>query len=107
MPASHFETPVPTPSSISSSPVVLICSRPPSVWKSGVSDNAVYEIRLDSEGRQFHEIPLDVAQLGDAESVTLDLYVDQTFVPVSVPGGSSADLRNLGVRVFYAFLEPR
>ena len=72
-----------------------------------VSDNAVYEIRLDSEGRQFHEIPLDVAQLGDAESVTLDLYVDQTFVPVSVPGGSSADLRNLGVRVFYAFLEPR
>ena len=72
-----------------------------------VGDDAVYEIQLDSEEHQFHEIPLDVAQLGEAEAVTLDLYVDQTFVPASVPGGSSADLRNLGVRVFYAFLEPQ
>ena len=72
-----------------------------------VGDDAVYEIRLDSEERQFHEIALDVVQLGDTEAVTLDLYVDQTFVPASVPGGSSEDLRNLGIRVFYAFLEPR
>ena len=72
-----------------------------------VGEHAVYEVRLDSQERQFHEIPLSVEQLGDADSVTLDLHVDRTFVPASVPGASSADLRNLGVRVFYAFLEPR
>ena len=80
---------------------------PPQRAEVRVGDHVVYEVRLDSQERQFHEIPLGVEQFGDADSVTLDLYVDQTFVPASVPGGSSADLRNLGVRVFYAFLEPQ
>ena len=72
-----------------------------------LGDDSVYEVRLDNEEHQFHEIPLRVGQLGDTESVTVDLHVDQTFVPASVPGATSADLRTLGVRVFYAFLEPR
>ena len=72
-----------------------------------VDEHVVYDIRLDSQDNQFHEIPLSVGELGDSDSVTVDLYVNQTFVPASVPGGSSADLRTLGVRVFYAFLEPR
>ena len=72
-----------------------------------IGDQVVSEVRLDSPESQFHKIPLSVGQFGDADSVTLDLFVDQTFVPASVPGGSSADLRNLGVRVFYAFLEPQ
>ena len=72
-----------------------------------VGEHVVHEIRLESEENEFHEIPLGVGQTGDADSVTVDLYVDPTFVPASVPGGSSADLRTLGVRVFYAFLEPR
>ncbi len=71
-----------------------------------IGEQVIYEIRLDSLENQFHEIPLGVAQLGDADSVTIDLYVDQTFVPESVSGGLSADLRSLGARVFYAFLEP-
>ena len=72
-----------------------------------VGDHVVYEVQLESEENEFHEIPLSVDQLGDDDSVTVDLYVDPAFVPASVPDGSSADLRTLGVRVFYAFLEPR
>ena len=72
-----------------------------------LDDQAVYEVRLDSQELEFHKIPLSEEQLGDADSVTLDLHVDQTFVPASITGASSEDLRNLGVRVFYAFLEPQ
>ena len=72
-----------------------------------LGDQVVYEVRLDSQELEFHEIPLSVEQFGDSDSVTLDLHIDQTFVPASIPGASSEDLRNLGVRVFYAFLEPQ
>jgi len=72
-----------------------------------VGDQTVYEVRLDSDQIEFHEIPIDAGLFGDARTVTLDLHVDQTFVPTSIPGAPSEDERNLGVRVFYAFLGPR
>ena len=72
-----------------------------------IGDHTVYEVQLDSQEREFHEVPLSVSQFGDADTVTLDLRVDQTFVPASIPGVSSDDQRSLGVRVFYAFLEPK
>lgn len=72
-----------------------------------IGEQLIYEIRLNGLENQFHEIPLSITQLGETDSVTIDLYVDQTFVPESVSGGLSADLRSLGARVFYAFLEPR
>ena len=67
---------------------------------------SVYAISLDTPDPQFHEVPLEAGQLGDVEIVTLDLEVDQTFVPAEV-SNSNDDRRNLGVRVFYLFLEPR
>ena len=36
----------------------------------------------------------------------LRIDVDQTFVPAKLPGGSK-DQRELGIRVYHAFIEPR
>ena len=72
-----------------------------------VEEEALQRILIDSPGVQFVEVDLSADQLGDRETVTLELLVDPTFVPAEVAGGSSGDTRRLGVRVFYAFLEPR
>ena len=65
----------------------------------------LHEVILETEEVQFLELDLPAAQLGDGDTVKLDLSVDPTFVPKEVGGG--ADARRLGVRVFYSFLELR
>ena len=66
---------------------------------------SVYTISLDTPEPQFHEVPLTAEQLGGAETVTLELQIDKTFVPEAVLDAND-DRRTLGVRVFYLFLEP-
>jgi hypothetical protein len=36
----------------------------------------------------------------------VQITVDKTFVPVQVSGGASKDPRELGIRVFHAFIQP-
>ena len=45
--------------------------------------------------------------MGDADMAELQIVVDKTFVPVTVTNGASKDPRELGVRVFHAFVDPR
>ena len=54
----------------------------------------------------LRKIPLTAAQLGGGDMVELRLEVDRTFVPAKLPGGSR-DSRELGLRVYHAFIEPR
>jgi len=35
------------------------------------------------------------------------IVVDKTYIPALVPGANSKDPRELGVRVFHAFVDPR
>ena len=72
-----------------------------------MGDVALHEIVVDSREPQFEELELQASQLGDRETVRLDLHVDPTFVPSEVPDNDTDDDRRLGVRVYYAFLEPR
>jgi hypothetical protein len=53
------------------------------------------------------KIPLAAAQLGDGEQVEIHIVVDKTFVPALLPGSTSKDPRELGVRVFHTFIEAR
>jgi len=52
-------------------------------------------------------VPLDRAALGDQDTVSLTLSVHPTFVPAAVPQLRSIDSRELGVRVFNAYIEGR
>jgi len=55
---------------------------------------------------ELRRIKLPAAQLGTANTVELTISVDKTFVPATVPALKSNDPRELGVRVFRAFVQP-
>jgi hypothetical protein len=57
--------------------------------------------------RELRRIQLPAAVLGDAETIELTIAVDQTFVPAEVPALRSSDARELGIRVFRAYVEPK
>jgi hypothetical protein len=57
--------------------------------------------------RELRRVPISAAQFGTADTVEMVLAVDQTFIPSSVPELRSTDHRELGVRVFRAFIQPR
>jgi len=55
----------------------------------------------------LHRTTVTAAQLGTGDMVDITLDVDKTWVPALVPGSNSRDPRELGLRVFHAFVEPR
>ena len=79
---------------------------PPQQVNIRIGDHIVFETDVTAPDRELYEIPLRADELGQEETVTLVLEVDRTFVPANSPGGPGDD-RALGVRVFYAFIEPR
>jgi hypothetical protein len=54
---------------------------------------------------EVKQFPISAAQLGTDDKVELKIDVDKTFVPAIVTAGSQRDSRELGIRVFHAFVE--
>ena len=57
--------------------------------------------------RELRRIPISAAQFGSTDTVEMVIAADQTFVPATIPELRSSDSRELGVRVFRAFVQPR
>jgi len=55
----------------------------------------------------LRRISLDGAQLGDGQTVVVRVVTDKTFIPADVAALQSSDTRQLGVRVFRAYVEPK
>ena len=55
---------------------------------------------------ELRRVQIPSSQLGTGETVELTISVDKTFVPSSVPALKSSDPRELGIRVFRAYVEP-
>jgi hypothetical protein len=72
-----------------------------------VGDAVVDSFSLPAGRRELRRIALTAAQLGTAETTDVVVSVDKTFVPASVPQLKSLDPRELGVRVFHVFVEPK
>jgi hypothetical protein len=72
-----------------------------------LGQSVVDDFVLEPEHEVLHKIPLSAAQLGSADVVELKIVADKTFVPALVPGSTNKDPRELGVRVFHAFVEPK
>jgi hypothetical protein len=64
-------------------------------------------IAVTPEKRELHKIKVPGSLMGDAELAELQIVVDNTFIPAVVSNGASKDPRELGVRVFHAFVDPR
>jgi hypothetical protein len=56
---------------------------------------------------ELRRIALSAEQLGAAETLDLSVAVDKTFVPSAVPDLKSSDGRELGVRVFRVYIQPK
>lgn len=62
---------------------------------------ALATFAADAKDRKLVMFPVSAAQLGPGDTAEITLEVDQTFTP----GGG--DTRELGIRVFHAFIEPK
>jgi hypothetical protein len=74
---------------------------PPQQVTIKIGDQTITTFAADSRDRKLVTFPLTAAQLGQGDMTELVLDVDKTFGP----GGT--DERQLGIRVFHAFVEPR
>jgi len=60
----------------------------------------------DSSDKVMRRIPITAAQLGTNEMAEVRIEVDRTFTPAKLPTGGT-DARELGIRVYHHFIEPR
>lgn len=65
------------------------------------------EFRLAPDVQTLRRVALPVTLMGTEGMSELQISVDTTFVPMLVEGSSSKDKRELGVRVFHAFVDAR
>jgi hypothetical protein len=72
-----------------------------------VNGQVVDEFTLGVDERQLRRVALTAAQIGDAEMAELQIRVDKPWIPAQVPEARNTDKRELGVRVFHAFVDPR
>ena len=66
-----------------------------------VGETVLSTFPADIREKTLKILPITTAQLGDGEMVDMSIEVDKSFKP----GG--ADPRELGIRVYHAFIEPK
>jgi hypothetical protein len=72
-----------------------------------IGDTVVDSFSLQPHQAELRKFPVTAAQFGTRDTVDMRLVVDRTFVPARVPELKSNDPRELGVRVFRAYVELR
>ena len=71
-----------------------------------IGDQSLGTVPVGPEDTQVRKFPLTAAQMGSGDMVEIRLVANRTFVPALEPGTKSNDTRELGVRVFHAFVQP-
>jgi hypothetical protein len=71
-----------------------------------LGDQSLTVMPVGAADAPIRKIPLTAAQLGDADMVEIVLVANRSFVPALEPSAKSRDTRELGVRVFHAFVQP-
>ena len=64
------------------------------------------QFELTPQKEVLRRIPIKADQMGAADMAELQVTVDKTFVPMHISDGASKDPRELGIRVFHAFIQP-
>lgn len=62
-------------------------------------------VPLSATEAPVRKLPITAAQLGTGDMIELRFTADKTFVPALEPAMKSGDPRELGVRVFHAFVQ--
>jgi hypothetical protein len=72
-----------------------------------IGDQVLDTHALTSNEEVIRRIAITAAQFGELENVDLTIVVNQAFVPAQTPAAKSSDPRELGIRVFHAYIEPK
>ena len=72
-----------------------------------IGDQVVDSFSLRSREEVIRKAAVASAQFGGADTVDMTIVVEPSFTPALVPAASSKDPRELGIRVFHAFVEPK
>jgi hypothetical protein len=71
-----------------------------------IGDAVLDTFELKSTEAVIRKIPITAAQLGTDDKIELKIDAGASFVPATLPGSTNRDRRELGVRVFHAFVRP-
>ena len=71
-----------------------------------IGDQSLGTVAVSADEAPVRKFPLTAAQLGTGDMVEIRLIANRTFVPALEPSLKSGDSRELGVRVFHAFIQP-
>ena len=71
-----------------------------------VADRVLRELEIDTSEVIYLVEEISAADLGEEDFVELELQVAPTFVPAEIDS-AARDTRELGLRVFYTYFEPR
>src|SRR5262249_46115689 len=71
-----------------------------------VNGERVDQFTLAPGDHPLKKIALKAAQFGSGETVEVQIAVDKTYVPATLNVANNKDPRELGVRVFHAFVQP-
>jgi hypothetical protein len=80
---------------------------PPQQVSLVIAGKTVKTFAADAVTSVMQRIPITAAELGGDDMVELRLDVDKTFVPAKLPNATNQDIRELGVRVYHLFVDPR
>ena len=72
-----------------------------------VGGKTIKTIEANSVSAKLLRIPITAAELGSSDMVELRLDVDRAFVPGKLPNSGNQDSRELGVRVYHLFVDPK
>lgn len=71
-----------------------------------LGDQVIDSFTLAPKQELIRKPTITAAQLGTADVVDLKISVDKSYVPAVITNGANRDPRELGVRVFHAYVQP-
>lgn len=72
-----------------------------------IGEQVIDSFAITSRGEVLRKTTVAAAQFGGGDTVDMTISVAPSFVPAQVAAANSKDPRELGIRVFHAFVEPR
>ena len=79
---------------------------PPQQVTISIGDQTIETFSIEARRDTLRRIPLTQSDLGSTDMVEVRIQLDKTFVPANRSDANSEDLRELGIRVFHAAVEP-
>lgn len=72
-----------------------------------IGDAVVDTFEVATREEIVRKVSIAAAQFGQGDAVDVVIEVSETFVPARIPAAASQDPRELGIRLFHVYLEPK